>query len=67
MLTGRWQTWEEGAAGEPCLRAVHECLSEPGVRAGLRDRTGATLRLREPVLVADLGELEDLMSLDVGE
>ena len=49
-------------ATEPYLRAVHECLSEPGVRAGLRDRTGATLRLREPVLVADLGELEDLMS-----
>ena len=49
-------------ATEPYLRAVHECLSEPGVRAGLRDRTGATLRLQEPVLVADLGELEDLMS-----
>lgn len=49
-------------ATEPYLRAVHECLSEPGVRAGLRDRTGATLRLREPVLVAGLGELEDLMS-----
>lgn len=49
-------------ATEPYLRAVHECLSEPGVRAGLRDRTGATLRLQEPVLVAGLGELEDLMS-----
>lgn len=55
-------TREGRGATKPYLRAVHECLSEPGVRAGLRDRTGATLRLREPVLVADLGELEDLMS-----
>lgn len=55
-------TREGCGATEPYLRAVHECLSEPGVCAGLRGLTGATLRLREPVLVAGLGELEDLMS-----